>query len=219
MVDPKSYVLIGSEGDRHCVELWSHRRLPFEPKGELKEMRTDLADALRVLRCGRGKLLHATYASGVGDPCDAENILFYNVGAATFAHTCSRGLRFERVFAEPPLAPWPLPKSPLHYQSYCPADISADFQHWRRGTVVGRWNLEVPSFDTLKSASRVWYLMKSQSALVETGSAPELPSFGLSVTIGASEGHRLNPPTLITPPTQRSVNCAWWRIVRGCRTR
>jgi len=41
--------------------------------------------------------------------------------------------------------------------------------------------------------------MKSQLALIDTESAPELPLFGLSVTIGASEGHRVNPPTLIKP--------------------
>src|SRR5438552_4510390 len=70
------------ERGRDSVELWSTARLQFEPKGWQLEMRHDLRDALRALD---GDQVSALYASPLIDSrCDIENILIYNVGAATF---------------------------------------------------------------------------------------------------------------------------------------
>ena len=83
----------------NSVEVWSTERLPFEPKGLLKRLRTDICSAVKGIRCGFEQILHATYVSPIRARCDVENILFYNVGTACFHQVDKAGLRFERVFS------------------------------------------------------------------------------------------------------------------------
>jgi len=89
----------------HAVEIWLDRRLPFEPKGDLLAVRLELRSAIRSLRCPPGELLAATYTSLDPATCDAENVLLYNVGSASFAQAALSGIQFERLHATPPHSP------------------------------------------------------------------------------------------------------------------
>jgi hypothetical protein len=193
-----SYLILGPAVGRDCVELWSMSRLPFQPIGELREMRGQLANSVRTLRCTSDQLVHGIYASPLEDLCDAENILFYNVGLGPFEQSCLKGLRFERIFAEPPPNPAPLLSRPLHYQCYCPSDVKEGFRYWQRARILARWSLEVASLDALKSAARVWWLMRSQSNRLQIA-ADTQGWFGLSVSIRVDEGCRVNAPALMKP--------------------
>jgi hypothetical protein len=92
-------------GADHSVEFWSDQRLPFEPKGTMLEARAALRAALRRLQADPRRGLIASYSSVESGFCDVENILFYNVGAASFAGLASRAIRFERHWSRPPLSP------------------------------------------------------------------------------------------------------------------
>jgi hypothetical protein len=196
---PPSYVVVGTGDESDCVELWSLSRLPFEPTGEVGEMRVELANKLSLLRCASDQLLHGIYASVLKDACDVENILFYNVGLGPFARSSPRGLRFERMFQDPPPAPRSLSNSALHYHCYCPADVKGDFQHWSRGRILARWQLVLNSPATLQNASRAWWLLKSQLGKLQIGTDSELGWFGLSIQIRAHRRYRFNAPALIKP--------------------
>jgi hypothetical protein len=92
---PANYVISSSSS---LVEAWSAKRLPFEPKGWLRELKTEIGEAVRKLEVTDGELLHAVYASDARDPCDVENVLLYNVGVGCFRGAGHNGIRIERAF-------------------------------------------------------------------------------------------------------------------------
>ena len=93
------------EGDSASVQFWTDRRLPFEPKGQMLDARNALRSALRRLTPEQEKILLATYSSLDQNFCDAENVLFYNVGAANFETVATTGVRFDRIHVAPPACP------------------------------------------------------------------------------------------------------------------
>ncbi|QDU46842.1 hypothetical protein Mal52_53650 [Symmachiella dynata] len=93
------------EADRSSVQFWVDTRLPFEPKGNMREARDALRKALLSLEPKSGHILAATYRSLDCRFCDVENVLLYNVGAAAFAAVAMEGLRFERNRTQPPSSP------------------------------------------------------------------------------------------------------------------
>lgn len=91
--------------DDSRVEIWLSRRLPFEPVGHIREARERLRTALASLEEQPRRIISATYTSSDLAPCDAENVLFYNVGASAFNAVAGAGLHFERRRSAPPAAP------------------------------------------------------------------------------------------------------------------
>ncbi|MDQ6840198.1 MAG: hypothetical protein M3137_18165, partial [Actinomycetota bacterium] len=85
-------------GSASVVAAWSTRRLPFEPKGWLLDLRSDLREAIRHL--SPSGALHASYTSPDRSFSDLENVLFYNVGGAAFSPLGLQTLSFERSFEE-----------------------------------------------------------------------------------------------------------------------
>lgn len=81
--------------DENSVRLWSDKRLPFEPKGEVRAMRDALRSALGGLS---GSRLLAAFGGPAGANFDIENVLFYNVGCAAFRACSQQELYFERRF-------------------------------------------------------------------------------------------------------------------------
>ena len=63
-----------TEGNR-LIEGWAQQRLPFEPKGWMKDFRDELRVAIRGLVADRAEALHATYTNPQTDRVDIENAL------------------------------------------------------------------------------------------------------------------------------------------------
>jgi hypothetical protein len=76
------WIVIGP-GDG-IVEVWSSRRLPFQPKGSSLDLRSHLRESLRqrATNVGDGYSLDASYSSAHTSLVDVENVLLYNVGVA-----------------------------------------------------------------------------------------------------------------------------------------
>src|SRR4030067_538679 len=77
-------------------------------------------------------MLEAFYISVARESVDAESVLLYNGGRGRFAATAREGLRFERVFAEPPGSP-----AIAHLHRYAIVPLDSDSHHWRRGGLLG----------------------------------------------------------------------------------
>lgn len=192
------YLLVSPRPGR-TVDLWSVKRLPFEPSGWLKGMRDDIREAVRTLQYGSDEVLHATYMSNVDESCDAENILLYNVGPSYFARCSSVGLRFERVFEEPPPPPRPLKEQVLHYHRYAPAKRHNRFVHWRSQDKLVQWETSCEALGASTSATSIWYWMK-RGVCEARGTVRREPSrFGLTVTIRAPTGSLPNLAALVKP--------------------
>jgi len=183
------------------VRVWSAERLPFEPKGWLKQLRRDICTAVRGIHCGPSQLLHAAYLSLIKERCDTENILFYNVGTGCFSRLNNAGIRFERVFSQPPTIPRPTERPMLHYHHYKPVAKENGFEHWMPTKTLVRWNARMPTrfITTLSSPTHIWYWIKCGSTELITRPHQTLKQFGLSMTICAPSGSVSNLVALLKP--------------------
>lgn len=60
-------------------------RLPYQPRGWLRDFRRELGTACRTLVAGPPQILHATYSSEDRSLVDLENALTYNLGTGRSA--------------------------------------------------------------------------------------------------------------------------------------
>ena len=176
------YVLLPRTGAHECVELWSTTRPPFEPKGWLREMRDEVANAVRQLKPVSDEVLHAVYKSSHADRCDVENVLFYNIGPGAFRLAMANGVRFERSFS-----PSPPPRSPIdtpqHYQSYAIRPVDEEFMHWRAGAAAANWEgIEVPPLTGSTRTAAIWHAVKMASERVRLERSVE-GRFGVRVVV------------------------------------
>lgn len=186
---------------KNLVEVWSAVRLPFEPKGWLRQLRSDICSALGGIRCDSGKFLHAAYVSTVDEACDVENILFYNVGVGCFVRSYDAGLRFERVFHQPPAPPSPMHRSTQHYHRYETVAKETGFMHWVPAETLVRWNAQIPKWSLTSSlkASEIWYRMKRGSIEVVKKPHKVPAQFGVGMTIHAPRYIVRNLAALLKP--------------------
>lgn len=197
--DALSYTIVGPQKGSRKVDLWSVRRLPFEPTGWMKELRGELQDAIRSLPVQTDDVLHATYTSNDDTFVDVENVLFYNVGTGCFAKAGGLGLRFERVFASAPKSPTALSGSALHHHRYEVAPRSGTFDHWERGETLASWTAPSIPLRPQPSAAFVWLRMKVGGEVSTFGERTSSEGFGMTVTIHQPPGNTLNLPSVIKP--------------------
>lgn len=79
-------------GDESRIDAWSTVRLPFEPKGWLREYRDELQKALRSMKATPASVLYGQYAGPKPAVADLENVLFYNIGSGCYAHLAQTGM-------------------------------------------------------------------------------------------------------------------------------
>lgn len=115
------------ESTSNSLDFWSNRRLPYEPKGVLLSARNELREKLKNLEPRKKYGLWASLTTECRDPFDAENVLFYNVGAARFGALSSEGYSFN-FFREAPMMA-PQFKFHHHYELRRLPDIAASQPH------------------------------------------------------------------------------------------
>jgi hypothetical protein len=130
---PLKYFINAPTENENKVELWSIKRLPFEPKGWLKEMGDDLRLALKKMRRQDNSILYGSYRTLTNDAdYDIENILFYNVGSSAFSHLHVKSICFEKRLdsIETPPLDWAEPPNSYSYYEMVP---SKDFHSfWKK---------------------------------------------------------------------------------------
>ena len=102
------------------VEAWSGYPLQFGGQRRFawqEEMAAALRKALAGLPASPGAVLAGRYVSTDQAPCDAENRLFTNLGAAGFPAGLA-GIRFERGTGAPPPAPVSIARAAGHLYHY-----------------------------------------------------------------------------------------------------
>jgi hypothetical protein len=183
--DATHYLVLSSNNK---VEVWSERRLPFEPKGWLQSLRTDVRSNLSVINCSKSQVLHAVYISPVKEPCDVDNLLFYNVGTAYFQQK-GAGVRLERSFSQvPPQPQGSKVESVQHYQCYISESKEKCFEYWLPTRTLIQWDSimtadKVEAFNKSKNPVFFWFAVKSGSiqAVSELQRVPS--AFGIRLKI------------------------------------
>jgi hypothetical protein len=165
--------------------------LLFEPQLPSQvELRAQLRTGIRVIVPNDGKCLYAAHATARLDSFDLENVLFYNIGAANFAHIARNAIRFE-------LAPR---LSSGHEWSYALEATECTFKHWRLSEAVVKWNKQ-PIANTLSGGTKAgvyWRAIKSAQVTLHTREL--LGQFALRIRLRAPLGPRaINLAGLMKP--------------------
>lgn len=159
------YVKYPNENN-NVVECWSLKRLPFEPKGWLYDMRESLKAAVGQLSVDNDSILRGTYSSPINDLCDVENVLFYNIGTGAFKNACQYGFLLERRF-EKILPPAELSEIYPHYQRYELKTKDQPSLGWTMKNTLASWDNIV--FDKLVTSIKphvFWRLFKENQVFV-----------------------------------------------------
>jgi hypothetical protein len=196
-----NYVFETSGPNSRVVECWAHCRLPFDNLKEWQRaQKRDLDGAIRQLNGDAGGVIAATYLHPAGEQgrFDAENVLFYNVGAAAFRRIATVGLEFESAAATPPPAPQ-LAAGSLHYQRYESRQRRAGFLYWRPlGTPV---SLSVAGVAPMRNDTKpgtVWHDVKTNGASTGPRRLAAGSKFALVVTIKGGD-RQLNLAAVVKP--------------------
>lgn len=173
------WVVVGPAGG--VVEVWSSRRLPFEPKGAMVELRGAIRAAVAELSRAAGYRyrLAATYRSLAPGLVDAENILFYNVGTGAFGRPVA--IHGERRFEDPPP---PLDQAPgpyAHHHRYVANGVDTPTP-WRVVQTACRWSAPLPNgAGDLSGVARTWRAIRQ--VMEQCGVVPDREPFAVRATI------------------------------------
>lgn len=125
-------------GDRASAEVWSIRRLPFEPKGWQLELRLAMQDSVRNLDGSVASGLRAVYTSADSSPCDVENACMYNIGLGCFRNFGSSIVCVERSYEAPSIPPIELAGPAAHQYEYAVIEAPS-FKSWQIGRPIASW--------------------------------------------------------------------------------
>ena len=190
--------LVDVDLKKELVQAWSVARLPFEPKGWLVDLRSELRSALKQLQLRNGAMLGALYGSPVRDYCDAENILIYNVGAGHMAAAAASGIRVERMY-DALASARPLASNPNHYWRYGAIEAGRPFAAWDEGATLAEWScVPMPALTEFAKPSSIWCAMRV--ADVQVAKTADLPRpFGLRLVLGAPPNRPVSPAKAVKP--------------------
>ena len=210
-----SYYINCPDGDSNIVELWSSKRLPFEPKGWLSDMRSSLIEAISQMEISDDSFLRATYHSDVLELCDLENILLYNVGIGKFKKLCQQGFLLERSFQSGPYPPGGFKNYP-HYQRY---EVTSPRQipiYWDVGKMLASWkDISLVKLTSDTKPHEYWKAMKENDVTILTDEAYG-GYFGLDIQITMPKRKGFNLVAVVKPMLDGII--AAFHVHRGDQT-
>jgi hypothetical protein len=194
-----SYVVVPA-ADRTRIDAWSSRRMPFEPRGWLVDLRAELRTAVAAMRAPNvGEILSATYASDVRAHCDVEHVTLFNVGPGHFRVAARHGLRFERSYIPPP-APVQLDGPETHHVRYSFALRNTPPSGWLADDALASWEAApLPSLSATTSCSAVWRAVRTCSSLAVRGRIAPGHPYGMRLAVGVPSGERVALASIVKP--------------------
>lgn len=163
-------------GDKR-VDAWSPVRLPFEPKGWLRDYRSELQRALRSLTPSPTSVLYAEYGAPDGGFADLENVLLYNLGSGCYAHLSRHGIICRRTAST----------DQLHRVTYIAAEPAAVIAP--SGQLLA--SAQLTDMPTGSTAAHWWVALRTH--LYTDASAPYDGPFGIDVEVGSRWNRTLAP--------------------------
>jgi hypothetical protein len=184
------------------LRIWSVERLAYEPRGAMRQVRDDLARAVRGLAAGEDKWLHSTLSSAGVLGADPENVLIYNVGPRHFAHLTREGLRFEHIVGPLP-SPARDPGLGFHHD-YRVARASDEPVAWQVTARLASWeDARLDQLDEFTSAGEVWLAI--HNATLRSFGTPSLAHFGVNMTLSVPSGRVTSAAQLVKPVVDGAV--------------
>ena len=189
----EKYIIKKPLSNNNQTEMWADEYIPFEPKGLHMQMRNDLRYAIREMVRETEGVLYASYVSDSDKFCDAENVLFYNIGTSVFTPLCKNGICFERGFGKVRADGENIKPHYYHYSQ------GSNSRLWQEKEVLAVWkNVNMVSTPTSNSKPYLfWQSLKSGEMTCTPKKVCE--NHGLSVSLNVPEKAWCNLSTLMKP--------------------
>lgn len=206
--DESVSALITSDLSNQKVELWTSRRMPFEPTGMLRRIRDALRTQLRGLKAKRNHLLEMTYTSQLRSFVDTENVLIYNIRTSALRTASQFGLSFRRIFSEPPTidgekAVW------RHYHNYSIVRPST-FESANASALLD-FDFEMQSLSASCKPHHFWWAAK-QAAILTNPVLATAECFGITIRI-LGPVYRGNVASIVKPLFDGLISALHWSNV------
>ena len=185
------------DSQSQLVQLWSSKRLQFEPKNWMKEMRNELRECLRQLTPIKNGTLYCKFCTSEGHSYfDVENVLLYNVGSGSFSHISNHHLIIERTFEKiPSIENTSVHK---HYHLYKYTTGENLIPYWKKDNIVIQWNsLQLPSLQ--EKPHEYWYRMKKLICKVKSLPLINDTNYGIKINLGVPSGKKVNLTSICKP--------------------
>ncbi|HNO77966.1 MAG TPA: hypothetical protein PKN33_07880 [Phycisphaerae bacterium] len=189
----------GPADERPFVEVWSNQRLQYEGGGRMAAIRTSIQHAVKSMSPVSCRACHAVFLSPDSSMCDAENVLFYNVGTSSFSHLAKGGVGFERGFGSIPRMMDGGDFDPMYYHRYALVPADADWQLWAPSNPIASFKTDLmANRQSLLRPERVWTAVQSGKITVHTP-APHTDCFGLRAHLRGPRSMTRRSADLIKP--------------------
>jgi hypothetical protein len=144
--------------------------------------------------------MHGWLVSNDARACDAENVLFYNLQSApSLGRAGAAGIRFERVFTEPPTAPDGL-SGLAYYHRYQTTEQRDPFTRWRPARSLAHWrNLPLPLELARYHAAQSWFRMHGGAVEIVGSATGYNAKFGLRLALHTTAATAASAASLIKP--------------------
>jgi len=170
-------------------------RLPYQPRGWLRDFRRELGTACRTLVAGPPQILHATYSSEDRSLVDLENALTYNLGTGAISAAVRYGLVLERRFSRVGPA-----TAEAHHYRYRLTDQTDGWMHWAAGAPLASIQLHAPaSLFASPDAKRWWLATRRADTTAHARTAAVPDRFVMRVVVSPPERWRGSLAGLLTP--------------------
>lgn len=195
-IPEENYLLkTNSEKDTQKIELWSTKRLQFEPKSWMKQMREELRDKLREINPIQNGVLYCKFCSQEDNTAfDVENVLLYNVGSGAFSKISTHQVFIERTFEQ-------LINTPSdfkHFYTYNYTNLDNLLPFWNKNETIIEWSdLQVSSLKD--KPHEYWFNMKKLQTIKRYKSLMEDTPFGIKINIGVPVGKTVNLTGICKP--------------------
>jgi hypothetical protein len=176
------------------IEAWSSVRLPFEPRGAMKDFRHELNRACRTLRATSGEQLHAVYSSDVSGLVDLENVMTYNLGTGAISEAARYGLVLERHFESAD------PADGGHHYEYVLEALGNEARSWKPGPTLGAVRINAPDDAFRAPKAGRWWLLARRAGVEALQHHHEVPDrYGLRIVVNPPASWRGSLATLLKP--------------------
>jgi hypothetical protein len=173
-MEDRPYAVVGNEAR---VEAWSAVRLPFEPKGWLRDFQQELQQCLRNMKATTSSVLYGEYAAPAPAFVDLENVLLYNVGSGCYSHLARNGIVCRRAVSD----------DGRHHMTYVCTEPTAAIMP--DGPVIAR--AQLASMPPGSSPAHWWAALRERIVLSTTDSL--IGEFGVLAEAGSAWRRGLAP--------------------------
>lgn len=178
------------------VKAVSMKYVPFEPKGWQKDFRDELRKMIRSeLKPVDASCLMASYSgAGVG-VSDVENLLFYNIGTASFSHLKANELRMKRTLTSMSSSGF------QHRYHYCVAEQAALTEpEWKHDLAAYWEDVKTEGFRGERKPFDFWLPLVNHPEKVHI-IHPVLQGyrFGVEIFLTVPPDEKLNLASIIKP--------------------